>query len=109
MEEETRMNNEEIKLYIDRSVKEEINITLGKWTRRNAFFMATTLVAMALAWGQLTVTVQHHEQQLGVGERFTATDGKVLQTQIDSIKARQTALEAWLIRVETKLDVALQK
>ena len=61
-----------------------------------------------IGWGYtITTLVNENTEFRRAGDRFTQTDGQVLQAQINSLNERNDGIERWLVRIEAKLDASL--
>ena len=94
----------EIESHIDKKLN-ELFWRLMRWYGTGLLLI---LVGGTVAWTNMERDVQSNTDFRNAGDRFTLQDGIVLQQQIDNQKEQQERLEAWLIRIEVKLDEALK-
>ncbi len=66
------------------------------------------IVVSTAAWININNEVEDNTDFRESGDRFTKSEGKLLQQQIDQNQKDTESIEAWLIRIEAKLDEALK-
>lgn len=101
------MNEKELE-QLDGHIVGVLNREIGKFLRKQVWFMAVSLVTVAMAWAYVQFQVVQNTQALANNHTFTHSDGQLLQVQIDELKKNDQRIEGWLVRVETKLDIALR-
>ena len=94
----------EIESHIDHKLN-ELFWRLMRWMGSTVLLL---LITGTVAWTNMGRDVQQNTDFREAGDRFTMQDGIVLQQQIDNQKEQQERVEAWLIRIEAKLDAVLR-
>ena len=94
----------EIESHIDHKLN-DLFWRLMRWMGSTVILL---LVAGTIAWTNMERDVQENTDFRNAGDRFTLQDGEILQAQIEEAEKRQERMEAWLIRIEGKLDQAIK-
>lgn len=94
----------EIENHIDQKLN-DLFWRLMRWWGSTAIVLLVTGTAM---WVNLGNSVQDNTEFRTQGDRFTKSDGELLQQQIYQLQREQDSFEAWLIRIEAKLDAVLK-
>ena len=103
---------EDGKSRLSREIESHIDHKLNELFWRLMRWMGTTVVLLlvtgTIAWTNMERDVQENTDFRNAGDRFTLQDGEILRAQIEEAEKRQERMEAWLIRIEGKLDQAIK-
>ena len=103
---------EDGKSRLSREIESHIDHKLNDLFWRLMRWMGTTVVLLlvtgTIAWTNMERDVQENTDFRNAGDRFTLQDGEILRAQIEEAEKRQERMEAWLIRIEGKLDQAIK-
>jgi hypothetical protein len=103
---------EDGKSRLSREIESHIDNKLNQLFWRLVKWMGTTVVVLIIsatvAWTNMQNQVEQNTAFRNAGDRFTAQDGEMLQQQINDSRKQQERMEAWLIRIEGKLDQAIK-
>ena len=103
---------EDGKSRLSREIESHIDHKLNELFWRLMRWMGTTVVLLlvtgTIAWTNMERDVQQNTDFRNAGDRFTLQDGEILRAQIEEAEKRQERMEAWLIRIEGKLDQAIK-
>lgn len=97
---------------LSREIESHIDHKLNELFWRLMRWMGSSLVLMLVGgtamWVNISNQVDQNTEFRTQGDRFTKSDGELLQQQIFQLQREQDSFEAWLIRIEAKLDAALK-
>lgn len=93
---------------LDKHIDEKLNRLFWRIVRWLGGAVVVTVIGTTVAWTNLQNEVEQNTEFRNAGDRFTLQDGKILQQQIDDSRKQQERMEAWLIRIEGKLDQAIK-
>lgn len=94
---------------MDSHMEERDNKIISGITKRSLIPFVVLLFSIAGTWFALSSDVNQNTEFREAGNRFTQQDGLVLEEKINAIQQRQDSTDAWLTRIETKIDILIQK
>jgi hypothetical protein len=94
---------------LDVHMADRENKIISGLTKRAIIPFVILLCSIAGTWFTLSSQVEQNTHFREGIEIITEKDLAVLQNQVDSLERRNDQFEAWLTRIETKVDIIIQR